>query len=164
MACRGVHFAILLDQAERLMAACDDVSLMKQIEQLEEGWDVDHLAESDKAWDAIHRTLTDGKLEFGNGEYPLNHCVLGPRQLYSGNDYIVSLVMPAEVVDVTRALEALDINSIRERYDSIVPKDYAPEYGSEDREYIVEWFRQVKGFYHKSASEGRAVLFTVDQS
>lgn len=105
MASRGVHFAIAAEQAEALLAADGNDALMKLIEAIEEAWDKDNLAESDKAWDAMHRCLTDGQLEYGNGSYPLNHCVLGPRQLHAGDDYIVSLVSPEEVRDVAKALE-----------------------------------------------------------
>jgi hypothetical protein len=49
---------------------------MAQIEAIEEAWDLDHLAESDKAWDAIHRCLTDGQLDAGGGtgRVQCQHC------------------------------------------------------------------------------------------
>jgi Domain of unknown function (DUF1877) len=84
MACRGVFFAITIEQAEALLAAKGDDQMMGLIEEIEEAWDGDQLAECDKAWDAMHRTLTDGELGYGNGPYPLNHCVLSPHQLYNG--------------------------------------------------------------------------------
>jgi hypothetical protein len=90
MACRGVHFAITVEQADALLAAEGDDALMKLVEAIEQAWDKDNLAESDKAWDAMHRCLADGQLDHGNGTYPLNHCVLGPRQLHEGDDYTCS--------------------------------------------------------------------------
>src|SRR5262249_33050119 len=107
MACRGVHFAITAEPAEALLAAHGDEALMSLIEEIEEAWDGENLAESDKAWDAMHRCLTDGQLGCGNGPYPLNHCVLGPRQLYEGDDYVVSLVSADEVRDVANALQTV---------------------------------------------------------
>jgi hypothetical protein len=47
-----VHFAITLDQLASILAACNDDDLMEAIERIEEAWDKEYLAESDKAWDA----------------------------------------------------------------------------------------------------------------
>jgi hypothetical protein len=80
MAARGVFFAIPSEQAAAFQDAPDDDALMGLVEEVEETWDDDNLVECDKAWDAMHRLLTDGALEFGNGPEPLCHCVLGPNQ------------------------------------------------------------------------------------
>lgn len=161
MTARGVHFAISMEQAQALEAAEDDDALMELIGEIEEAWE--NLAESDKAWDAMHRALTDGELEYGNGPEPLNHCVLGPRQLHEGDDYIVSLVLPEEVRAVASALTAIDAAAFRERYTRLVPKDYAPEYGDEDREYTCANYADVRALYLRAAEQGLAVVFSVDQ-
>jgi hypothetical protein len=164
MAARGVHFAITEDQADALLEAeGDDDTLLDLVEEIEEAWDEDNLAESDKAWDAMHRCLTDGRLEYGSGAYPLNHCVLAPRQLHEGDDYIVCLVLPKEVKDVVVALEAVSPEWFDGQYASVLPKDYALEYGSEDREYTWEYFESVRELFRKAGARGRAVVFTVDQ-
>ena len=163
MGCRGVFFAITADQSAAFEAAADDDALMELVEEVEELWDGDHVAECDKSWDAMHRLLTDGRLEYGNGPEPLCHCVLGPNQLYEGDDYIVSLVPPDKVKDVAAALSGVSKSWFDDRYRSIVPHDYAPEYGDEDREYTWEWFQGVRDLYKKAADQNRAVLFTVDQ-
>jgi hypothetical protein len=163
MACRGVHFAITRDQADKLLAAAGDEELMEIVEEIEEDWDTENLAESDKAWDAMHRCLTDGDLGYGNGPYPLNHCVLGPRQLHKGDEYIVSLVLPNEVRDVATALQEITEEWFRSRYASLVPKNYAPEYGPDDLDYTWSNFESVKELYDKALADGRAVVFTVDQ-
>jgi Domain of unknown function (DUF1877) len=80
----GVLFAIEANHARRLLAAPDDDEVMAVIEEVEEDWDRAILAETDKAWDAMHRALTDGRLEWSNGEYPLNHVILGGRNLHKG--------------------------------------------------------------------------------
>jgi hypothetical protein len=163
LACRGVHFAITTEQAAELLAADGDEALMQRIEAIEEAWDSEHLAESDKAWDAMHRCLSDGQLGSGNGSYPLNHCVLGPRQLHEGDDYIVSLVSPEEVQDVAKALDPITPEWFRQRYSTVVPKDYAPDYGQDDLDYTWSYFQAVKALFEKAAASGRAVVFTVDQ-
>jgi hypothetical protein len=63
MSARGVHFAVTAEQlAQMLDAVGDDDRVVSIVEDIEEAWDEDFLAESDKAWDAIHRCLTDGHL------------------------------------------------------------------------------------------------------
>ena len=163
MACRGVFFAITSEQAQALDEASDDDSLMELVEAIEEAWDDDNLAECDNSWDALHRLLTDGALEFGNGQEPLRHCVLGPEQLHEGDDYIVSLVYPEKVRAISQALAALTEDAFAERYRTIVPHDYAAEYGDDDRAYTWEYFQGVRDVYRRAAERGRFMLFTVDQ-
>ena len=163
MACRGVHFAITEEQAEALLAARGDEELMNLVESIEEAWDAADLAESDKAWDAMHRCLTDGALGRGNGTYPLSHCVLGPRQLHEVDDYIVSLVLPDEVRDVAKALRIVTPEWFGNRYSTVLPRDYAPEYGQEDLEYTWSHLEDVKRLFEKAGEAGRAIVFTVDQ-
>ena len=86
-----------------------------------------------------------------------------PRQLHEGNSYMVSLVSPEEAKAVAEALRPITAEWFHERYVTVVPKDYAPEYGSEDLEYTWSWFQGVRELYEKAAERGRAVLFTVDQ-
>jgi len=163
MSCRGVFFAMTADQAAACEAAADDEELMELIEAIEEEWDTLHLAECDKSWDAMHRLLTDGQLAFGNESEPLSQVVLGPNQLHEGDDYLISLVLPDQVKKVAAALSAISKAWFDERYRTVVPADYAPEYGDVDREYTWEYFQEVRELYRKAAEENRAVLFTVDQ-
>jgi hypothetical protein len=88
---------------------------------------------------------------------------VGPDQLYEGDDYIVSLVAPDKVKDVASALATFTESSFTERYRTIVPRDYAPEYGDDDCEYTWENFQDVRELYRKAAERDRFVLFTVDQ-
>jgi len=137
---------------------------MAVIEAIEEAWwDEDNLVECDKAWDAMHRCLTDGQLEYGNGPDPLNHCVLGPQQLHQDGSYIISFVPAEKVRQVAPALKGVTEEWFRNQYRTIVPKDYAPEYGEEDLDYTWGWFEGVQELYAKAAERGRAVIFTVDQ-
>ena len=159
----GVHFAVKAGQLKRLLAAKDDEHVSEVIEEIEEAWDEDLLAESDKAWDAIHRCLTDGSLHYEGGEYPLNLAICGGRQLMRGEDYTVSLVLPEQVKDVARALEPIDEAWLRERYFSLLkPGDYDGPIGEEDFGYTWTNLEGVRDLYRKAASKGLAVIFTVD--
>jgi hypothetical protein len=159
----GVHFAITEEQTNGLLAASDDDAVMAIIEEIEEKWDREFLGDSDKAWDAMHRVLTDGSLLYDNGEYPLNLTICGGRQLYEGEDYTVALVLPEQVKVVATALESLTEEWFRNRYFSLLsPNDYEFTIDEDDFSYTWEWFQNVRDLYRKASSAGRAVIFTVD--
>jgi Domain of unknown function (DUF1877) len=162
MANRGVHFALTDAQTEAVLAAKNDRELMSVIEEIEEEWDKEYLAECDKAWDAIHRCLTDGSLLYESGEYPLNHCICGGQQLYQGEDYTVSFVSANQVKDVLAALDAITHTWFRERYFAIPQNDCGYELNEDDFEYTWQWFQQVRRLYQKAAVTNRAVIVTVD--
>jgi hypothetical protein len=162
MSARGVHFAVSSAQARALLAAKSDGKLMSLIEQLEEAWEQPFVIESDKAWDAIHRCLTDGSLLYVSGEYPLNLCICGSRQLHRGREYTASFVTARQVKDLAKALDKVTKRCMRHRYSLIDPREYEFEVGEEDFEYMWENFLDVRRFYRKAAEAGRAVIFTVD--
>lgn len=167
MACLGVHFALAPDDAARLLALPDDASRLDFVqEQIEERYLEDpgtYAAESDKAWDAMHRALADGLLGYEGGDYPLSHVVLGGRSLYEDDDYILSFKTPEQVRDVAAAAEAVTREALRTRYDVIDPEAYGFELSDEDFDYTWDWFENVRALYRIAASEGRAMLFTADQ-
>jgi len=162
MSARGVHFAITPAQEKRLLAAKSDRKIMELVEEIEDDWERPFVVETDKAWDAIHRCLTDGSLLYVSGEYPLNHCICGGRQLFRGRDYTVSYVTAPQVKDVASALAKLTKTRMRKRYDQLDPEEYnEAEMGDEDFEYTWENFLDVRRFYKKAVEAGRAVIFTV---
>lgn len=159
----GVHFAVPADVVARLLSASDDDGVRLVIEDIEqETPDVDH-CDPDKAWDAIHRCLTDGSLGLDNGFYPLDAAVLGGRHLHEGRDYIVSLLAPDQVRDVARALAEVSGETLRASYLALDQDDYGPEFGDEDFQYTWDNFTDLVSFFHRSALAGSHVIFTVDQ-
>ena len=80
MSCLGVLFSLDKKTVDRLKSFSDDEErldfLQGDIEEIYFDQNPEWVCELDKAWDAIHRTLTDGKLEWTNGTYPLNTAVL----------------------------------------------------------------------------------------
>lgn len=167
MSCLGVHFALTDEDANKLRAlGTDDARLDFVTGDIEPRYWQDgkaHVAESDKAWDAMHRTLADGELTWEGGAYPLNHAVLGGERLYTGDDYIMILKTPPQVRDIAAALGALTEQDFRRRYDAIDEDSYDGEKNDEDFAYTWEWFQNVRTLYRKAAQEGRHVLFTADQ-
>lgn len=163
MTARGVYFAISPEQLQSLLEAdSDDDRLHIVTEEIEEPWDEDWLLEVDKAWGAIHRALTDGHLGFDNGVEPLRWAVLGGQQLYTEDDYIMSLLTPDQATALATALAPIDRGLFRERYDAI-PADEYGEKCDEDFAYVWESFRELSGFFRKAGNAGRSVLFTADQ-
>lgn len=163
MSSRGVHFAVKPAQEKALLAAKSDRKLMDLVEDIEEAWEEPFVCETDKAWDAIHRCLTDGTLLFVSGDYPLNHCICGGRQLVRGQEYTVSYVSASQVKDVAKALAKITKPWMRKRYDKLDPEDYDEmAMGDEDFQYTWDNFLDLRAFYNKAAKAGRAVIFTAD--
>jgi len=161
MAGRGVHFALTPEEESQLVdGPHDDDELMKTIAEIENRWDREWLMETDKAWDAIHRCLTDGSLEYGRT--PFHKCILGTCSLYDGEDYIVSFLEPDEVKEVAEAIADIDRAWLRQKYDAIDPDDYDGELSDEDFEYTWSNFADLQAFYQKAARHDRSVVFTVD--
>ena len=163
MGCRGVHFAIQPNEMQRLIDAADDSVRLEIIEEIEEAWEDGFHFETDKAWDAIHRSLTDGNLEWDNGVYPTKMAILGGESLCQTSDYIICLVKPECVADVAKSLEGVTKESLRAGYERIAPSDYQGEISNEDFEYTWESFVGLPAFFQAAHKAGRAVIFTTDQ-
>lgn len=167
MSCLGVHFALTPEEVSALEAFDDEQDRLAFVqEELEERYLEEpkaYAAESDKAWDAMHRALSDGRLTWDGGEFPLNHTVLGGELLYTDADYIMSLKTPEQVQAISAALAAVTEEDFRARYDSIDAEDYGFELDDEDFAYTWSWFQGVRDLYRRAAAEGRFVLFTADQ-
>lgn len=87
MGCLGVHFAITEDEVARLRSLDEDALLEHLTEVLEETYfeeDPELLAESDKAWDAMHRALADGESTSGSNIRGELWVINGGEQRMSG--------------------------------------------------------------------------------
>jgi hypothetical protein len=161
VACLGVHFALSAKQERKVQsAASNSIKLMDVIEEIEEDWDDENVVETDKAWDAIHRCLSDGSLSSEAGVYPLNNCILGGTILLSG-DYIVAFKSVETVRAIDAALGEIDQEQLRSRYENL-PADYEDQ-SEDDFEYTYQNFCDLKEFFARAALNGRSVIFTVDQ-
>ena len=163
MSQRGVYFGLLPSDVEKLRKAENDERLRAVIQDdIEERWDEPWLFQIDKGWAGIHRCLTDGRLAYDNGEYPLRACVLGGEQLYQGDDFVASLLTAEQVRDVASALASIDRPSLRSRYEAIDPGEYGTQLSDDDFDYLWNCFVGLPEFFTKVASAGRAMVFTVD--
>lgn len=164
MACRGVHFALTDDQRTQLLALVESLGdVIGYIqEDIEEQWDTDWLCETDKAWDAIHRCMTDGTLSEDDST-PFHWCILNGLQMYVGNDYIVSFVDALNVKQVADAIAPLNESDFRTRYNAIDESGYGMPLSDEDLEYTWSYFTALRDLFARAATANRSVLFSVDQ-
>lgn len=167
MANRGVFFAIDDLTSKKLLklqgtARVDFV--LSEIEDIYFDNKPEATCETDKAWDAMHRSLTDGNLYWENGEYPLNHLVLGGMVLYGANDgeddFVIVCKDKAQVQDVAKALKDYTDADFKKGYAQIDMEDYEYQLGFEDLEYALTWFHKVKDFWQKAADSNLNIIFT----
>jgi hypothetical protein len=167
MGCLGVHFALSEAEVRALLAHPDGPDRLEHLQEVIEEEFLENqrqfTASSDKAWDAMHRSLTDGGLGWANGSAPLNLVVLGGERLYSSDDYIMTLKTPAQVKAVAAALKGITKAGLQRGYLQIDPDDYGMPLSDVDWEYTWENFVDVRGLYETAAAEGRYVLFTASQ-
>jgi hypothetical protein len=158
----GVLFALTADDSSALLAlAGDDDAVTGYVAaDIEERLTGDDHADLDKAWDAIHRCLTDGELDFTSGTFPLNRCILGGRSLTSDEAEEIALLTGAdEVPAVSEALDAVTEEWFRAAYGSLDPADYL-EHSPEDLTYAWEGFESARRLWRYAATTGRSVLFS----
>ncbi len=163
----GVHFSLSPEEVRQIRAIDDESERVHYVyEIIEQEYFANQparKAESDKSWDAMHRTLSDGELTWDGGDYPLNHVVLGGELLYTDSDFIMVLKTPEQVRDVATALPGVTEAEFRRRYFEISADSYGVPLSEVDFGYTWGWFQSVRDFWLRAAFEGRYVLFTADQ-
>ena len=162
MAGLGVHLAIGEEVVSRLLAAEDDADVVSIVRQVEADSDPQYVFSTGRAWDALHRCLTDGTLVPGAGSFPLSHAVLGGVQLCEDDGHLVSLVRPDQVPAVADALTPIDRQWLRTRYNSFEFPGYEGLRGDEDFEYMWGRVQGLAEFFQAAAQDRRAVIFIVE--
>jgi len=161
----GIHFAITPETVEKVLNAQSDIDKSNIIQQLESVWgwnDNDPwVYQTDKAWDGIHRCLTDGSLDSGHG--PLAKFILGGTSVYKGSDYIMCLISPEDAHDAATAAKELDEAWLRSKYFKLSEDDVGYPIHEDDFEYTWENFRGLPGFFQRAADAGKWLLFTASQ-
>ena len=129
---RGVYFAITDEQKNALDSLkSPEERYTYVIEEIEEKWEKDFLVQTDKAWDAMHRSLSEfppdtpamwpgdepWALPDAHGSYPLKITVLGGKQLADPeSDFFLRMIEAAELPDLVEALNKIDEAEMRDRY------------------------------------------------
>jgi hypothetical protein len=167
MSGRGVHFSLSEDEVQELLRFDRDCERLEHLREVIEDEYVEgqpeRVAESDKAWDAMHRIFAIWGMPAGSGEFPLADVVLGGESIYGEDDCVMSLKTPKQVARAAAALAEVDEREFRRRYFALDPADYGTPPTEQDLAYTWEWFIEVREFWMRAAEERRYVLFTVDQ-
>jgi hypothetical protein len=162
---RGVHLALAPAAQWRLHAAAeqgDDEVWELIFEDLEEETPAEWQFATDKAWDALHRCLSNGELT-DEGKGPLDLAIIGGIQLVKGDSGIVSVKAAKELTAIADALEGVTKEWLRARYDALDAADYGTPLSDEDFDYTWSSFDGLAAFYRRAATaRDRAVVFTVD--
>lgn len=180
MGCLAVLFALNEQDVEKLRSVDrkDRADYMHaEIEELFFDSFPEYMCELDKAWDAMHRMLTDGNLNFENRFPPFSNVIFGGELLYgvmrdnSGKiiipegeeDEYMILKTPKQAAEIAQALPHKTKDACRNCYYTIDAEDYGQEPDEEDFEYTWEYLQDSLDFWKKAAAEQRYVLFTVDR-
>ena len=169
MSCLGILFAVpgeIVEHIRSLPMAQRPEYISSELEELYFEDYPERTAELDKAWDAIHRALTDGTLSFDCAGWPLGGVILGGEVLYYDgeeyDDYIITAKPPLEVSRIAQELEKLTKAKFKRGYDQI-DSTYPEPLSKEDMEYSWEYLEDAVPFFRHAASQGLWVLFTADQ-
>jgi Domain of unknown function (DUF1877) len=118
----------------------------------------------DKAWHGIHYLLTGTAWEIGEGA---GAAILGGDEIGDDNGYgPARLLSPDAVRAVAAGLDAMDIGTLRSRFDpdAMAAADLYPDIwsGSEEfDEYLMPHFTELCRFYRAAAANGQAVLLAL---
>jgi hypothetical protein len=151
------------EHAKTLFGIKDDASLRKFLDELKVRPDMKksgRVLETGVLWDPIHRCLTEGELDPAGGDFPLNHAVLGGKQLHKGTEHAAVLVRPDMVRFVSDALAEITEESLRPKYFGL-PKEACAT--AQDEKHFMELWLMVKDlqvFFEAAADNLEAVVFT----
>ncbi len=163
MAGRGVLFAIGDGDVAALLGADGHAEVVKYVKgTIQERWEKDFVAETDKAWYAIHMCVA-GSAALDESEAPESRAIFGSATLTTEDDRTVAFTPADEVAATAAALAAIDRDALRAQYDLIDPETYAwADLSDDDFKYTWVYFEAARNLWQKAADAGRAVIFTVD--
>lgn len=119
----------------------------------------------DKAWHAIHFVLTGSAWA---GEAPWAWAILGGTELGEDEDGNWRHLPAEQVREVAQALSALPPDEFARRYDpqaladaQIYPDVIWLRDGDDAKQYVVDYYAQLSGFYAAAAQRGDDVFATI---
>ena len=159
----GYHIALGREHAKRVFSIRDDESLRQFLEELKSSKEMQtsgRLLETGVLWDPIHRCLTEGELDPAGGEFPLNHVVLGGKQLHNGADYVAALVRPDMTRFIADALAELEEDDLRKKFFALGSGSYRQPI--DEKRFMEIWLviQDLIVFYSAAAENLEAVIFT----
>jgi hypothetical protein len=160
---RGYHIALAREHAKTLFGIKDDASLRKFLDELKTRPDITksgRLLDTGILWDPIHRCLTEGELDPVAGDFPLNHAVLGGKQLHQGTDYTAVLIRPDMTGFIADALGDVEEDDIRKKFFALSSGTYKQPI--DEKHFMEMWLmlQNLKVFFEAAAENMEAVVFT----
>jgi hypothetical protein len=160
---RGYHIALAREHAKTLFGIKDDASLRKFLDELKAKPDMKksgRLLDTGVLWDPIHRCLTEGELDPAAGDFPLNHAVLGGKQLHKGSDYTAVLIRPDMTNFIADAIAELEEDDVRKKFLALDNGTYKQPI--DEKHFMEMWLmlQNLKVFFEAAAENIEAVVFT----
>lgn len=158
----GYHLLLNREDAKKLFAQPNPAATRDFVKQLAQSADArkrGRVLDLGPTWTALQRTLTDGTLDPTAGDPPLNHCVLGGKSLYQGDDAYVMLIRPDMAPYVAEALGEVDYETLHANYFKLDPVAYGQPLTEKDFERLWVLFQQVRDFFDYAAGDLSAVVF-----
>jgi hypothetical protein len=160
---RGCHIALAREHAKTLFGIKDDSSLRKFLDELKAKPDMKksgRLLDTGVLWDPIHRCLTEGELDPAAGDFPLNHAVLGGKQLHKGSDYTAVLIRPDMTSFIADAIAELEEDDVRKKFFALGNGTYKQPI--DEKHFMEMWLmlQNLKVFFEAAAENIEAVVFT----
>lgn len=160
---RGYHIALAREHAKRVFGQKDDESLRAFLQELITAPEMiksGRVLNTGKAWNAIHRCLTEGELDPTAGDFPLNQVVLGGKQLHQGDDYAAVLIRPDMTTFVSEALNGIKEPEFRAKFFALDPASY--KLPMDEKAFLEVWLAitNLRVFFDAAAENMEAVLFT----
>lgn len=167
MSTAGFHLALPRDAAKQLFGCKTDEALREFVEtyvRCDSHRSDGLVLETGSVWQDIHRLFSDGTLNPAAGEFPLNHCILGGRQLHQGEQFVVALVRPDMTAHVAEAIEQLDREKLHQRYLGV--NAAAPDSTVATEDFIETWqaLVHIGRFFAAAAQQRHAVVFAAPLS
>lgn len=160
---KGYHIALTREHAKRVFNQLDDAALRAFLQELISSPEMiksGRVLETGTSWNAIHRCLTDGDLDPAGGDFPLNHTILGGKELHKGDDYAATLIRPDITGFVAEALNEIREPQFREKFFALDPKSY--ELPITEKAFLEVWLAltNLRVFFDAAAENLEAVIFT----
>jgi hypothetical protein len=159
----GYHIALTREHAKTLFGLKDDEGLRKFLDELRQRPDMKksgRVLETGTNWDPIHRCLTEGELDPASGDFPLNHAVLGGKQLHHGTDYTAVLVRPDVTRFIADALAEVEEEGLRKKFFGLSPASCSRPL--DEKHFMEMWLmlQNLRVFFEAAADNLEAVVFT----
>ena len=163
MSCLGGFRAITREELDKLRAVPRADRVPDYLDEMEQ----EDSCDLDKAWDAIHRALTNGKLEYGSANAPGCWVILGGELLYGNcpeeSDHIITCKSPDQVQQVAQFLQTLTEEKFRELYFAIDPAEYGMTPDEDDFGFTWGYLEDSIEFWQNAAQKKLWVIFDASQ-